>query len=523
MKILFVSAEVGPYVSVGGLSQVMYFLPRALMAAGHDVHIITPQYGTMITKTPNGKPLKLQKEIEDLRVPNHHCVTEDVPERDYLPCKINKRRGTKTEPTVHFIENKEYFHLRANVFGYKDDHTRFALLSKACLEWLRVMKKPTKSGKSGWFPDVIHCHDWHTGYVMPLARRDERYKDLLISTPIVYTIHNLKFQGNMDFRYLPSGEQDDKHTPLLPLLASKLLYQNALLRGVYYADSVNTVSPTHAIEMLTPQYGEGLDQDLQDLRGKITGILNGIDTQEFNPATDTIIKKNYTDKTAKGARAINKQDLQKQFALPQKKQAFVIAISGRIGGQKGWELIIRALPHLLSYDLDIQVIVLGDGEETYKQQLRALQQVYPLQLGLHLRPNFRLPRKLFAGADVVLMPSNFEPGGIVALEALRYGAVPLVRRTGGLSDIVQPFDAKTQKGNGFTFDQKDPWVLFGKIIEAYTFYRQPAVWKRLVQNCMHCDFSWNHVAREYEDLYRDTITERKRAIMASPHPAYTIK
>lgn len=175
----------------------------------------------------------------------------------------------------------------------------------------------------------------------------------------------------------------------------------------------------------------------------------------------------------------------------------------------------------MSYDEGIQVIVLGDGEEIYKQQLRTLQQQFPKQLGLHLRSNFRLPRKLFAGSDLVLMPSNFEPGGIVALEALRYGAVPLVRRTGGLSDIVQSFDTETHKGNGFTFEKNDAWVLYGKIIEAYALSRQATVWKRLVQNCMHCDFSWNHVAGEYVDLYKDAITERKRAIKQSPHPAYT--
>ncbi|MEO6509087.1 MAG: glycogen/starch synthase, partial [Patescibacteria group bacterium] len=410
---------------------------------------------------------------------------------------------------------------RANVFGYGDDHVRFNLLSKGCLEWLRLLKQHQESSKEEvWFPDIIHCNDWHTSYFIQLARQDRRYKDVLAQTPILLTVHNFHFQGNKDFRYLPAEEKDINKTELEPIFSDKLIHQNALLRGILNADLVNTVSPTHALEVLTPEYGEGLEVDLQNVRSKITGILNGIDTDEFNPATDTIIKRNYSAKTVSEVRNHNKRDLQKAFFLPEDINKVVIVISGRISSQKGWDLVIEVIPHILLYEKNLQIIILGDGDEGFKSKLQQLRVLFLDRIGLHLRGDFRLPRKLFAGGDITLMPSEFEPGGIVALEALRYGAVPLVRKTGGLADIVTDFDPRTGEGNGFSFKEKDPWVLFGKIVEAINIYKQQPLWKQLVQNCMTEDFSWHHAAKEYDRLYKKMVIEKKRAGSQVPHLAY---
>jgi starch synthase len=293
-----------------------------------------------------------------------------------------------------------------------------------------------------------------------------------------------------------------------------------LLRGILYADVVNTVSPTYAVEAQTPEYSEGLEEVLKGVRGKLTGILNGLDTKEFNPETDPIIFRKYSLSDFPSERRENKLDLQRLFFLEENPSRPLLAVTGRLSTQKGWDLLLDVIPNLLDRRTDVQFIVLGSGEERYREEILKLQKKYPRQVGLHLRSDFRLPRKLFSGADCILMPSTFEPGGIVALEALRYGAVPLVRRTGGLNDIISDFNPVTKKGNGFSFINNDPWELYASLIEALTIYKQPLLWKKLVRNCMSSDFSWKHSAELYQDLYENVLEARRRAISITPHPAY---
>lgn len=518
MKILFVGAEVAPYVSVGGLSQVLYFLPRALVKRGNDVRIFTAKHGSMDEKRGE---FVLRDQIKDLQVPVSHEISERKSRgvKKYISCAVSVRRK-RGEPITYFLENREYFDLRANVFGYKDDHIRFALLSKGALEYLYQIKKGEI--ENDWWPDIIHCNDWHTGYFLNLAREDRRYKKLLSKTPIVFTVHNFFYQGNINFKYIVPNERDDGKAPLARLDSPKLLRQNALLRGLLYADEINTVSPTHAIEALTPEYAEGLEQALYKVRGKLTGILNGLDTKEFNPEKDPLIVKKYTSASFVSERRINKTDLQKEFGLEQNKNRPLIAIIGRISAQKGWDLILEALPHLLSEQKDVQIIILGQGEQIYQDALYILKQEFSEQIGLHLQRDFRLPRKIYSGADMILIPSMFEPGGIVALEALRYGTVPVVRRTGGLNDIITDFDPNTAHGNGFSFTEKSAWSLFSAILTTLTIFKQPKIWNTLVQNALKSDFSWNHTAGEYEKWYLKAIEQRKRATSITPHPAYKL-
>jgi starch synthase len=509
MNILFLSAEVAPFVSVGGLSQVMYFLPKELRKLGHDVRLFTPKYGAMEETTVEGRGnWKLHMEMPKLHVP----IENDPQTSKAIICNIKSYRDKNNKLQAYFLENREYYELRANVYGYRDDHIRFALLSKACLEWLYQLEHLD----GAWKPDIIHAHDWHTGYFMDLARRHPRYAGLLQKTPIVFTVHNFSLQGNYDFRYCHKEDFDYGRDLPASLSDADLQKQNPLKRGLLFADAVNTVSPTHAVEVLTPEYAEGLDDVLTEIRGKLTGILNGLDVDKFNPHTDSTIKKQFNMHSFVHARQDNKKELQKLFGLQPDVNRPLLSLSGRMVKQKGLDLLLEALPHLLTERPDVQMIFLGSGEERYRLELTVLQKRFPDQIGLHLRPDFRLPKKIFAGADMTLIPSIFEPGGIVALEALRYGCVPLVRRTGGLNDIVTDFSQSTQTGNGFSFKNKDSWSLFGTIMQALTIYSYPKQWKTLVKNCIASDFSWSHAAVEYDAWYKRVSTDRRAN---APQPA----
>lgn len=521
MNILFLSAEVAPFVSVGGLSQVMYFLPKELRKLGHDVRLFTPKYGAMEETTVEGN-WKLHMEMSKLEVP----IGDDLQTDKSIICNIKSYRDKHNKLHAYFLENREYYELRANVYGYRDDHIRFALLSKACLEWLLQIKLQQdgeisrKHSHDGWWPDVIHAHDWHTGYFMDLARRHPRYNALLAKTTIVYTVHNFSLQGNYDFRYCRREDYDYGRDLPVALSDPDLQKQNPLKRGVLFADAINTVSPTHAVEVLTSEYAEGLEDVLIESKGKLTGILNGLDTDKFNPATDTSIKKQFSVHSFVHARQDNKKELQKLFGLEPNTNRPLLSLSGRMVKQKGLDLLLEALPHLLTERPDVQMIFLGSGEERYRLELTVLQKSFPEQIGLHLRPDFRMPKKIFAGADMTLIPSIFEPGGIVALEALRYGCVPIVRRTGGLNDIVTDFNQSTKTGNGFSFKNKDAWSLFGTIMQALTIYSHPKLWKALVRNCLSNDFSWSHAAAEYDTWYRRVFNERKSNTPQPTHSMY---
>ncbi|MEI6690673.1 MAG: glycogen/starch synthase [bacterium] len=510
MKILYIAAEVGPFVSVGGLSQVLYFLPRAIAGQGNSVAIFTPKFGTMEKTAPTKKGWKLKDELFGLKVP-----VGFEPGDDDVVCNIKSYVDTKTQIKTFFLENQEYYELRANVFGYKDDHVRFLLMCKGCLEWLLVQKE-----QKGWWPDVIHCNDWHASYFVELARTYPRYKEILKKITIGLTVHNFTYQGNYDYRYCAVGDRDNGKKPLLKFFDTGLAKQNPLLRAIGYADAVTTVSPTHAREVLTAEYGEGLDSLLRQERAKLSGILNGLDVIEFDPSKDPLVLHHFDEQKFSLARLMNKRVLQDEFGLPHDDNAFLMSYSGRLSTQKGISLLVKVMEHLLPEHPDFQLIVLGGGDDSYRKALTELAQKYPKQVGLHLLPNFKLPRKIFAGTDALLIPSLFEPGGIVALEALRYGAVPIVRRTGGLNDIIVDFDPVSKKGNGFAFMRRDAWAFYGAIIMAATTFRNKSLWTKLVANGLEEDFSWEDVAKKYKQWYSRMMETRKRILDLKPHIAY---
>lgn len=488
MKILFIAAENAPYTQVGGLSQVVSFLARALRKQGHDVRAFTPKYGII-----NTRKYRLVVDTKELIVPTGHKKSAHTPSE--LMCSVKYRDSDPLFPPAYFLENKEYFEQRANVYGYGDEHVRFYLLSLGCLEWLLKQK-----ATGGFVPDVIHAHDWHTGYIVELIKKNPRYK-LLRKIKILYTIHNFRYQGNYDFLYTPNP--DTGKSPLLPLFDPHQRMQNPLLRGMLYADHVNTVSQKHALEVQTSGRGERLQKYTKRIAYKLSGVANGIDTQEMDPATDVHIVSNYNFKNI-AARRPNKPALQKLFNLPVSHSTPVVGFVGRLAAQKGVELIFKVLERIDSLP-PAQFVFLGGGEDALISELTRICAAHPTQVAAILHGDFILPRKIFAGCDMLLMPSRFEPGGIVAMEGLRYGAVPIASDTGGLSETVVQFNPKLGTGNGFLHDPGDMWGLFVQLVSALQLYAIPDVWNVLVKNAMACDFSWDHTAVNYEKLYRQLL------------------
>jgi len=503
LKILFVAAEVAPFSSVGGLSQVIYFLSRALIKLGHDVRIFTPKFGLI-----DEKKYAMKIVTKQLKVPTGY---EEDNHPSKLICNVKKWvGGGAKDPCVYFLENQEYYEQRANVYDYQDDNVRFALLSRGAIEWLKDFS---------WVPDVINVSDWHTGYLINYLRVDYKAVKKLERTGLVFTIHNLPYQGPFEYKYAGEVDFDDGKSKLVPFFDPRLKKQNSVKRGIMYADVVNTVSEKYAQEILLPEFGEGLDSLLKEVRTKVFGILNGLDYTEFNPKTDKIIYKNFSINSLE-LRKDNKMDLQRQFNLPLKPRIPILAIEGRLTGQKGIDLLAEILPMLL-HEFEIQFIAMGEPDARARHFFTDLEKQFPKQVGIHLRANFTLPRKIFAGADMFLLPSAYEPGGITCIEALRYGCVPIGRDTGGLSDTIKDYDPQTGLGTGFKFTTYSSWAFFAALIRALETYKNPTAWKGLIRRAMSQDFSWDESAVKYVDLYERAIRFRTESLQDNPYPAYT--
>lgn len=477
-KILMVAAEVSPYANVGGFASVVNYLSKALIAMGHDVRIFMPKFGFM-----DEEKFGIEMFYEGLVVPTGD---DEVPE---LVCNIKIARPEQGA-TTYFLENMEYYEKRANVYGYSDDPTRWALLSRGVLEFIKTQK---------FVPDIIHCNDWHTGIVSDYIRTFYTKDPIFSNIATVYTIHNLAYQGMFDHHNVSELDRDDGRSLVSPFFTDRLNSQNFMRRGVMHSDVVNTVSKTYSKEILTPELGEGLDKLLLEMREKLFGIVNGIDYEAFNPATDTLIAQNYDIKSL-GLREKNKVALQKEFDLPVNPEIPLFGFVGRLDSQKGIDMMVNTLKYVLE-DFDIQFVQVGGGDGWLASMLSDLQAQFPNKVGIHTYPNFTLPRLVFAGTDMFLYPSRFEPCGLTQLEAMRYGSVPIVRKIGGLADTVENFDVKTGNGNGLVFTRFDEFSLFGQIVRGIELYRNKSVWQTLQKNAMSADFSWTNSAKEYSRLY----------------------
>ncbi len=491
LRVLIVGAEVAPYASVGGISKVISHLSRALNKLGHDARVFMPKYGLI-----NEEKYRMQMVYRGLKVP-----TGDK-SKPYLICNVKMHRAPGRAP-VYFLENREYYELRANVYGYKDDPTRFALLSRGVIEFLRCC--------SDWTPDVIEAMDWQAGHLPNWLRTEFDSDEKLVRTAVVFSIHNLQYQGIFDHRNVSELNYDDGRSPISSLFSQRLFWQNFMRRGIMYGDVVNTVSKSYAKEILTSRYGEGLDKLLTEVRSKLIGILNGIDYDIMNPGTDQLIKTNY-DIHSLDKRVENKLALQEEFDLVKDEKVPLLGHVGRLEEQKGLDLTAEILHHLLE-DFDAQFVIVGGGSGAIADTFRELKRKFPKKVGTHLSLDFSLSHLVFAGSDIMLFPSRFEPCGLVQMEAMRYGSIPLVRAVGGLADTVQNYDPEADTGWGFVFQEFNPWAYFAQVVRALEIYRQRGSWRRIQKRAMRQDNSWEARAQNYVGLFRRAIAVRKQNLV----------
>ncbi len=482
LKILYLAAEVVPFAKTGGLADVAGSLPKAIKALGHDIRVAMPRYGRI-----NIEKFGLQLVLENLMVPM---------DEEKEPVRVFQGTLGKDVP-VYFIDNARYFD-RESIYMYPDDAERFILFSRAALEMLKPLN---------FQPDIIHCNDWHTALIPNWLRTIYRDDPFYAGIATVYTIHNLAYQGIFGYRVLEIAGLDEYGFIYHPEMADLNNVVDFMARGIYFADIISTVSPRYAQEILTPEYGERLDPLLRDRRDRLFGILNGIDYETFNPATDPYIAVNY-DANSLDKRVQNKLALQEEARLPQNPAIPVIGMISRLTDQKGLDILVEILDHLFD-NFEIQFVLLGTGEQHYHDVLREVARRYPRNMGLFLTFNAPLAQRIYAGTDMFLMPSRFEPCGLSQMIAMRYGSVPIVRATGGLADTVRDYNPVTGEGTGFVFERYDRWALFGAIVRALERYRNPEEWRRIQLQGMRADFSWENSARKYEDLYYRALATKK--------------
>lgn len=483
LRILFLSAEVDPYAKTGGLADVAGSLPQAIRRLGHDIRVVMPAYGRI-----ERERFGLMRALESFRVP---LGGNEQPADVY--------EVMEGGVPVYFIDHPDYFD-RENIYGYEDDADRFIFFCRAAL----VMCK-----RLDWRPDVYHCNDWHTAiipnWMHTVYAEDPFFKD----AATVFTIHNLQYQGVFGWRALQIAGIEQHGFIVHPEVAAHLNdVVDLMARGIVFADVVNTVSPTYAEEILTKEFGEGLHPILRDRRDTLFGILNGIDTSEWNPESGEGIAQAYSVDSLDN-RVVNKLALQEQMGLPVDADVPVIGMITRLADQKGLDLLEDTIDNIL--ELDVQFVLLGTGEQHYHNLFLRARDEHPAKVGLSLTFNAPLARKIYSGSDMFLMPSRFEPCGLGQMIAMRYGSVPIVRAVGGLADTVGDFDPRTREGNGFVFEAYEPWALFAAVVRATEDYRHTDAWRQLQVNGMRADFSWDASAREYVALYR-----RAREIQHEP-------
>jgi starch synthase len=484
LKILVLSAEVVPFAKTGGLADVAGALPKALRALGHDVRVAMPRYGRI-----DPQRFGLREALGPFPVPM------DSNSADARLFEGAIGAGAEGVP-VYLVDNAHYFE-RDGIYMYEDDADRFIFFCRAALEALPLL---------GWQPDVIHCHDWHTAIVpnwlKTVYKRDPFYANIAC----VYTIHNLAYQGVFGHRVLEIAGVDEYGFIAHPDLPHLNDVVDFMARGIYYADIINTVSETYAQEILTPDLGEGLDPMLRDRRDRLYGVLNGIDAASNNPAADPYIAAHF-DATNLEGKVACKLDLQREADLPPDRGAPLIGIISRLADQKGFDLIDAIVEPLLRHT-SAQLVVLGTGDQRYHDRFNQVRARYPHQAAVFLTFNASLAQKIYAGSDMFLMPSRFEPCGLGQMIALRYGSIPIVRATGGLADTVQDFDPTTGAGNGFTFRPYDSMALYTTLVRALENYRYRGTWQQLTLRAMGADHSWAASARKYVDLYQRAIATR---------------
>lgn len=476
-KILMCSSEVAPFAKTGGLGDVVGALPQALAKLGHDVRVVLPKYGCI--------PQQYQEAMEFLFFL-------------YIPLGWRRKycgvfRLQKDGVTYYFIDNEYYF---GDPYLYKwNDLERFAFYDKACLEILKTLD---------FRPDVLHCHDWQAGMIPVLLNayyvRDEFFRGI----KTVFTIHNLRYQGlysidvTADFFSLDSSFFTN----------DKLEFHgcaNLLKGGIVYSDYVTTVSPTYAEEIKTPAGGERLNGLLKARENALYGIINGIDTEEYNPKSDAYIYEHFDLRNLVSKKKANKMKLQEELGLPVDGEKAMIGIVSRLVDQKGFDIIADSMGELM--EMDIQLVVLGTGEERYENLFRQNAWFHPDKMSANIMFSNEMAHKIYASCDILLMPSMFEPCGLSQMIAMAYGTLPLVRETGGLKDSVQPYNEFTNEGNGFSFGPYNSHDMMYTLRMALNLFADKEVWTPMMKRAIKTDFSWNASAKQYSDLYAQLLNQ----------------
>ena len=474
-KILFVASEGVPFIKTGGLADVVGSLPKCIDKEYYDVRVILPKYVCM------------SQEMKDRLNYRTHFYMDFHWQNQYVGILEAEMDGVK----YYFIDNEYYF----NGFKPYGDNAlfeieKFAFFSKAALSILPVID---------FRPDLIHCHDWQTGLIPVYLKDRFRGGEFFTNMKSVMTIHNLKFQGVWDVKTIQrfSMLPDYYFTP------DKLeAYKdgNMLKGGIVFADAITTVSQTYAEEIKMPFYGEGLDGLMRARSGDLRGIVNGIDYDEFNPETDRYIVQPYTAKNFRKEKVKNKKALQQQLGLPVDEKKFMVGIVSRLTDQKGLDLVQGVMDELCSDDM--QLVVLGTGDERYENMFRHYDWKYHDRVSAQIYYSEEMSHRIYAGCDAFLMPSLFEPCGLSQLMALRYGTVPIVRETGGLRDTVQPYNEFENTGTGFSFANYNAHEMLGSVRYAkYIYYNKRREWNKIIDRDMAADFSWGTSAAKYQELY----------------------
>lgn len=474
MKILFATSEATPFVKTGGLGDVAGTLPGELNKLGADARVILPLY--------NGIP----QEYKDRMTYINHIYIDMAWRKQYCGVFLLEHNGTK----FYFVDNKFYFGGNHPYSYIHEDVEKFIFFSKAVLSLL-----PTLDFR----PDVINCNDWQTGPI-PVFLDTFQDNPFFRGIKTVMTIHNLKFQGRWDLK----GIKDVMGISDYYFTSDKLEYYkdaNLLKGGLVYADKISTVSESYAGEITTYEYGEGLNGLLSARRHDTVGIVNGISYDEYNPETDNFIYEKYNSKNIIEKKAVNKQRLQQELNLPQDSNKFMIGIVSRLTEQKGFDILAQALEQLCQSD--IQIVVLGTGDENFENMFRHFAWKYPDKISANIYFSNELAHKIYAGCDAFLMPSRFEPCGLSQLISLRYGTIPIVRETGGLKDTVIPYNEYDGQGTGFSFRQYSAQDMLHVVRYAHSVYTNPKAWQGIINNALSVDFSWNVSAKKYMQMYRD--------------------
>ncbi|MFH0809244.1 MAG: glycogen synthase GlgA [Pseudomonadota bacterium] len=483
LRVLFVSSEIAPFAKTGGLADVAQALPPALARLGAEVKVFMPLYrqvnreglrkikGGSFTLTASG----IETEVEILQ----GSLAKGVP--------------------AYFIGNDRYFD-REHLYGtpqgdYPDNAERFIFFCRALLDYVRAnMASP---------PDIIHCNDWQTGLI-PAYFKTTSGDDFFSATATAYTIHNLAYQGLFPLDRFPL-------TGLPPELAGMSGIEfwgqmNFMKAGINFSEVINTVSPTYAKEIQTPEFGYGLEGVLADRAADLHGILNGANYEVWDPSHDPLIPANY-DANNPAGKARCKEALLKAYGLPSTKSP-VIGIISRLADQKGFDLLAQAIDRIMA--MDTILVLLGTGDQKYHDMFEEIGRRYPKRAGIRIGFDNKLAHLIEAGADMFLMPSRYEPGGLNQLYSFRYGTLPIVRATGGLDDTVSDYDPATGEGTGFKFREYSAEAMLAKIRTALDSFADKKAWERLVKRAMQLDFSWDKSARSYLDLYQTALNKRRQ-------------